>query len=188
MILTGKFVKLRPIEITDAQITLNWRLSERAKLMQPGSKTVEQQENWINNALSKSNEITFIIEYKDIPVGMFAICNINVNYKNCSIERLLIGEKEIVGNIPVAFESELLLCDHIFNEMKMHKINGHIMGDNKDMIKFRKYLGYHTDGVLRDQYIIQGLYRDTIMVSLLEHEYISKCRNRLIGLISLSQV
>jgi len=187
MILKGKFVQLRPIEIADAAITLKWRLSDRAKFMQSGSKTVEEQENWISNTLKKTNEITFIIEYNNVPVGMFAICNINKVYRNCSIERLLIGEKEIVGKAPVAFESELLLCDYIFNEMNMHKVNGDIMEDNKDMIKFRKYLGYSFDGKLRDQYIINGAFKSTYLVSALHNEYNNKCRSRLMGLIRLTQ-
>jgi len=188
MILSGKFAKLRPIEFADAEITLKWRLSERGKFLQPGAKTVEQQAKWISDALLKTNEITFIIEFNEIPVGMFAICNINHNNKNCSIGRLLIGEKAIVGNIPVAFESELLLCDYIFDGMTMHKINGDIMEDNKDMIKFRKYLGYSFDGVLRDQYIFNGLYKDTLLVSLLDIEYLNKCRPKLLSLIKLGQV
>jgi len=188
MILTGKFAKLRPITVSDAQITLKWRLSDRAKFMQSGAKTLKQQENWIKNAVKKTNEITFIIEYCNRPVGMIAICNINNNYKNCSLERLLIGEILIVGNIPVAFESELLLCDYIFNELNMHKINGDVMEDNKNMIEFRKYVGYSFDGVLRDQYIFNGEYKNTNLVSLLEEEYVNKCRPKLLGLIRLSQM
>jgi len=188
MLLEGRFAKLRPLEIADAQITLKWRLSERAKFLQSGAKTVEQQENWIRDALNRSNEITYILEFNGMPVGMCAICNINYNHRNCSLERLLIGEKELVGNIPVAFESELLLCDYIFNQMKMHKIYGDIMEDNKDMIKFRKYLGYSFNGVLRDHYIFNGKFKNTLLVSLSEKEYLDKCRPRLIGLIKLSQI
>lgn len=188
MILKGQFAKLRPINEADAAITLKWRLSDRAKFMQSGAKTVLEQENWISNSLKKENEITFIIEFNDVPVGMFAVCNINKTYRHCSIERLLIGEKKLVGNFPIAFESELLLCDYIFNELNMHKINGDIMEDNKDMIKFRKYLGYSFDGVLRDQYIINGEFKSTLLVSVFESEYLNKCRNRLSGLIRLSQL
>lgn len=187
MILKGQFAKLRPIAVKDAAVTLKWRLSDRARFMQSGAKTVKEQENWIRNSLKKENEITFIIEFNDSPVGMFAICNINKVYKHCSLERLLIGEKEIVGTYPIAFESELLICDYIFNELGMHKINGDIMEDNKDMIKFRKYIGYSFDGVLRDQYIINRAFKSTLLVSVLEIEYLNKCRNRLLGLIKLSQ-
>jgi RimJ/RimL family protein N-acetyltransferase len=188
MILKGKLSKLRPIKISDAEMTLKWRLSDRAKFMQSGAKTIKEQEAWIRNALLKDNELTFVIEFNDISVGMFAICNINKAYRHCSIDRLLIGEKELVGSFPVAFESELLLCDYVFNEMDMHKIYGDIMEDNKEMIKFRKYLGYSFDGVLRDQYIFNEIFKDTLLVSLLKKEYVTKSRNRLLGLIRLSQI
>lgn len=188
MILERERIKLRPIGVSDAEKTLQWRLSERAKLMQSGAKTVKEQEAWINSTLLKTNEITFIIEFDNLPVGMFAICNINKRYKNCSIERLLIGEKEIVGNHPVAFESELLICDYAFNDLDMHKVKGDIMEDNKDMIKFRKYLGYNFDGFLRDEYVIQGQFKSTHLVSILKKEYQMKTRKRLLGLINLSKV
>lgn len=97
--------------------------------------------------------------------------------------------EELSGKyIPIAFESELLLCDYIFNELNMHKINGDVMEDNKDMIKFRKYLGYSFDGVLRDQYIINNEFKSTLLVSVLESEYLNKCRNRLLGLIKISRL
>lgn len=188
MILERGRTKLRPIKISDASKTLKWRLSERAKFMQSGAKTVKEQEAWINSALLKNNEITFIIEFNDIPVGMFAICNINKRYKNCSIERLLIGEKEVVGKHPVAFVSELLICDYVFNNLDMHKVKADIMEDNKNMIKFRKYLGYSFDGVLRDEYIIQGKFKSTYLVSILKNEYEIKIRKKLLGLIKLSSV
>jgi len=188
MILEKGSTKLRPIKESDAEITLKWRLSERAKFMQTGATTIKQQEVWIRNSLLKNNEITFIIEFDNSPVGMFALCNINRNYRNCSIERLLIGEVDLVGTYPVAFESELLLCDYAFNDLNMHKITGDVMEDNKDIIKFRKYLGYSFEGVLRDQYIIHGSFKSTHLVSVLKDEYLNKTRNRILGLIKLSKV
>ena len=47
MILERESTKLRPIKASDAAKTLQWRLSERAKFMQSGAKTVEEQEVWI---------------------------------------------------------------------------------------------------------------------------------------------
>ena len=155
--------------------------------MQSGASTVEEQKEWIKNAMAKIDEITFIIEHRNIPVGMFAVCNINKIYKHCSIERLLLGETEIVGHSPVAYECELLVCDYIFSEMKMHKIYGDIMEDNIDMIKYRKYLGYRFDGMLRDHYIFNGVFKNTHLISLLRSEYYNKCRKKILFLIELNQ-
>ena len=73
MIFNGKISRLRPITVDDAEVTLKWRLSERAKLMQQGANSVEEQKAWIASKLN-GDEVNCIIEYKGVPVGMIN-CN-----------------------------------------------------------------------------------------------------------------
>ncbi len=186
IVFKGKYVNLRTIALEDAEITLKWRLGNRAKLMKSGSKTVDEQRSWIQKALEKSTEVTYIMEFRNQPVGMVGICNIDLNYRNCSLERLLIGEIDLVGKFPIAYETELLLCDYIFDVLKMHKLYGDVLEENKNMINFRKYLGYSFDGLLRDHYVINNNFKSTFCVSILEHEYKNKVRNKLIFLINLA--
>jgi len=182
MIFQGKVCRLRPITVDDAEITLKWRLSERAKLMQRGATTLEEQKSWIESKLN-SNEINCIIEYKNLPVGMIALHDINTRHDNAILGRLLIGEESIVGNAPVTFESELMLCDHAFRTLKLHKIYGDVVEDNRPMLKLRLYLGYKQDGILRDALKFDGVYKNVHTISLLEDEYEAKCRPKLLGLI-----
>ena len=182
MIFNGKISRLRPITVDDAEITLKWRLSERAKLLQRGAKTIEEQRTWIAAKLT-TNELNFIIEYKDKPVGMIALHDISQTHKSVQMGRLLIGEEEWIGKAPVAFDADLLLCDYVFDILKMHKIYGDVMEDNLGMLKTRYYLGYKKDGILRDHYIYDGVYKNTVAVSLLENEYRKICRPKLVSLI-----
>ena len=182
MILEGKLATLRPITEEDAEITFAWRQSDRAKLLQRGAKTIDEQKTWIAAKL-KTDELNFIIEYKAKPVGMIALHDINYIHKSVQMGRLLIGEEKWVGKAPVAFESDLLLCDYAFDVFKMHKIYGDIMEDNHGMIKTRLYLGYKQDGILRDHYIYDGVYKNTVAVSILEDEYRKICRPKLVQLI-----
>lgn len=184
MILKGTVTTLRPIAEGDAEITLKWRQSTRAKLLQRGAKTVAEQRAWIAAKL-KTDELNFIIEYRDKPVGMIALHDINHIHKSVQMGRLLIGEEEWVGKAPVAFEADLMLCDHAFDVLKMHKIYGDVMEDNHGMLKTRFYLGYHQDGILRDHYLYDGVYKNTVAVSLLESEYRTTCRPKLIQLIAM---
>lgn len=183
MIFEGKISRLRPITIDDAEITLKWRLSERAKLLQRGAKTIDEQKAWIAAKLS-TNELNFIIEFKDKPVGMIALHDISHVHHSVQMGRLLIGEEAWIGKAPVAFEADLLLCDYAFDVLKMHKIYGDVMEDNTGMLKTRFYLGYKKDGILRDHYMYDGVYKNTIAVSLLEDEYRKVCRPKLINLIN----
>jgi RimJ/RimL family protein N-acetyltransferase len=184
MRLTGKLVTLRPLVIEDAAITLGWRLSKRARFQQRGAQTEEEQRAWIASK-DRTGELNFIIEFKGEPVGMTALHSISQQNRSAMMGRLLIGEQEKVGSAPVFFETELLLCDHVFYQLKMHKLYGEIMEDNIGMIRSRLYLGYKQDGFLRDHFIFNGSYKNSIVVSLLEDEYRTVCRPKLLGFISL---
>jgi len=184
MILQGCLVQLRPLLADDAEVTLHWRLSERARFLNKGAQTVDEQRLWIV-AHKGADEFNFIIKYKNMPVGMIAIYGINHQHKSALIGRFILGEKAIVDNAPVAFEAELLVCDYIFMELGLHKIYGDIVEDNIGVVRFRSYLGYHQDGFLRDHFWNGEAYQNMIAVSLLETEYWEKCRPRLISLIEL---
>ena len=183
-IFRGQVTTLRPITQEDAEITLSWRLSPRAKQMQVGAQTVAQQRAWISSKLL-TDEINCIIEYKNRPVGMIALLDINRLHKRCEMGRLLIGEVELVGKAPVAFEAELMLSDYAFDSLGMHKLYGDVVEDNHAMLKMRRYLGYKQDGFLRDQLNFHGVYKGVHALSLLEAEYRSICRPKLLQLIEL---
>lgn len=145
---------------------------------------MEQQRGWIAAKL-KTNELNFIIEYREHPVGMIALHDINIVHKSVQIGRLLIGEEGTVGKAPVAFEAELMLCDYAFDVLRMHKIYGDIMSDNYGMLKTRFYLGYTQDGILRDHYLYDGKFKNTVAVSILENEFRTTCRPKLLQLIAM---
>lgn len=184
MKLTGKLVTLRPLVAEDAAITLRWRLSKRARFLQRGAQTEEEQRAWIASH-DRPGELNYIIEFKGQPVGMTALHDISQQNKSAVIGRLLIGEGEKVGSAPVFFEAELLLCDYAFDQLKLHKIYGHIIEDHVGMVRTRLYFGYKQDGFLRDHYFHDGVYKGAVAVSLLEEEYRTVCRPKLVRLLAL---
>lgn len=184
MKLEGKIATLRPLTLDDAAVTLRWRLSKRGRFLQRGAQTEEEQRAWIASR-DRAADLNFIIEFKGEPVGMSALHDISQQNRSAIMGRLLIGEQDKVGSAPVFFETELLLCDYAFDQLKVHKLYGEIMEDNIGMIRTRLYLGYKQDGTLRDHYLFNGSYKDAIAVSLLEEEYRTVCRPKLVELISL---
>jgi RimJ/RimL family protein N-acetyltransferase len=168
----------------DAEITLQWRLGERAKYLQRGAQELDEQSNWIASKLD-SDEYNFIIEHRGQPVGMIALHDWDKRHQTIKMGRLLIGEQEFVGSSPVAFEADLLISDFAFNELDVYKIHGDVMEDNSAMLKTRFYLGYTQEGILRQHYIYDGVRKDTILVSVLRDEYFLKTRKKLVNLIKL---
>jgi len=182
MVLQGSVATLRPLTLDDAEITLKWRLSARARFLQRGAQTTAEQRAWIAAKLA-TNEMNFIIEYKNKPVGMIALHDINQIHKSVQMGRLLVGEEEWVGKAPVVFDADLMLCDYAFDTLKMHKIYGDVLEENQGMLRTRLYLGYKQDGILRDHYLFDGVYKNTVAVSILENEYRMICRPKLLQLI-----
>ncbi len=184
MILTGKYARLRPIVENDAALTLKWRTSDRARYLQPGAETVDQQRNWIAKHMT-ADEHNWIIEYREHPVGMIALHDINNAHRSATIGRFLIGEESVVGPAPVGFEADLLVSDFAFEELHLHRIHGPVMEDNEAVIQTRLYLGYVKEGVAREHYIYHGEFKDAVMFGLLEDEYRQTCKPRLKSLIRL---
>jgi len=184
MILRGQLATLRLLTEGDAEITWAWRQSERAKFLNKGAPSAEAQRAWIA-AHTTDDQLNFMIEYQAAPVGMIALHDINLQHKSAILGRLLIGETDRVGGAPVAFEAELLVGDYAFEQLDLHKLYGYVIEDNVGMVRFRSYLGYHQDGVLRDHFRDGDAFKNMLAVSLLEKEYWADCRPKLVSLIEL---
>ena len=175
IVLFGNIVRLRLLREQDAEITFRWRHSERAKYLNQGATTVEEQRNWIlRNA--ESGDLNFVIEFQRSPVGMLSLVDIDHTNHSCSTGRLLIGEEVVVGNAPVVFDAERVLLDYAFEELRIHSIYGPVMGTNTGVLKLRRYLHYQQAGVYKDHYFVDGKYVDAILFSLLKDDYYKKCR------------
>lgn len=181
-VLSGGDVRLRPISIDDAEITLRWRQGKRGRYLQAGASTVDQQRAWIAGRTG-ATERNWIIEFQYAPVGTIALHDINLRHRSAILGRLLIGEVSRVGNAPVFFQAELLVCDFAFEQLRLHKLYGGILEGHDAMLRTREFLGYHRDGVLREHLFVAGQFRNWIAVSLLESEYRETCRPKLSKLI-----
>ena len=180
--LRGDHVVLRPLTVDDAAMTLRWRMSDRANLLNRGATTVEDQAAWI--AARPAGEYNFVIELvSGEPVGMLSLVGVDTINRRAEPARFLIGEPDAVRGLPVAVEAMKLLYELAFDELKLHRVHGTIAVDNRLMIKWQKFLGMREEGILRQHYFIGGEYRDAICLALLEDEYRTVALPRMNALI-----
>ncbi len=185
-ILKGVYVVLRPLRVEDAGLTLRWRLDERAALLNRGAQTVEDQATWI--ASRPHTEFNFVIELATgLPVGMLSLTDIDQGNRRAEPGRFLIGEPDAVRGFPVAVESMKLLYEFAFDGLKLHRVYGTVVAENRLMLKWQKYLGMKEEGLLRQHYFIDGEYRDAICLAMLEHEFRSVALPRMTALIGASK-
>jgi len=169
-ILSGEFINLRPLVVSDAALTLAWRQSQRASLLNKGAENVEQQAEWI--ASRPASELNFVIELKDgRPVGMLSLTSIDRVNSRAESSRFLIGEEAAVQGVPVAAEAMLLLYELAFDRLGLHRVYGTVAGDNVRMIKWQMFMGMSQEGRLQDHYFINGHFQDAVCLGLLESNF-----------------
>jgi RimJ/RimL family protein N-acetyltransferase len=168
--LVGEFLNLRPLQAEDASLTLRWRSSERASLLNAGAMSLEAQIEWIKSR--PSNEFNFIIELKnDLPIGMLSLIGVNSINRNAETGRFLIGEEDAVKGIPAAVEAMKLIYEFAFNELNLVRLYGTIASGNSLMVKWQKYLGMKEEGRMRSHYFIDGRWQDAVILGLLVDDY-----------------
>jgi diamine N-acetyltransferase len=168
--LQGTYVRLRPLRVDDAEITLRWRLGDRAMLLSRGSETVAEQAAWIANR--PNSELNFVIElHSGEPVGMLSLVAIDRINERAEPARFLIGEPDAVKGLPVAVEAMKLLYGFVFDDLRLRRVYGSIAADNVLMIKWQKFLGMKEEGRLRQHYRTGLGFQDAILLGLIEEDY-----------------
>lgn len=184
-ILHGEHVDLRPLTPDDAAVTLGWRKSARARLLNAGAQTVEEQAAWI--ASRPPSEYNYLIALKDgRPVGMLSLIGVHGANRHAETARFLIGEEEAVKGVPVAVEAMKLLYALAFDTLDLHRIFGTVTQDNALMVKWQKYLGMKEEGRMRDHYFLNGRFQDAIVLGLLADEYRAHALPRINAMIRMS--
>lgn len=184
--LEGEFVRLRPLTVDDAAITFDWRQSQRAQLLNKAAPTVELQAKWISER--PNSEYNFIIELKTgRPVGMLSLVVVDLQNRRAESARFLIGDRDAVKGIPAAVEAMLLLYKFAFDHLKLVRVYGTVVEENRLMLKWQKYLGMREEGRLRRHYAIGGVFQDAVCLSLLEDEYRRDALPRMKALIAAAR-
>lgn len=170
--LVGRYVDLRPLSPDDADITLQWRQGNRARYLNSGASSVEQQANWISGR--PASEYNWIIQLKDgSPIGMLSLVDIDERNSRAETGRFLIGDEEKAKGVPAAVEAMGLVYEFAFNTLNLSRLHGMISADNTLMIKWQKYLGMIEEGRLREHYRAEAGTQDAVVLGILRAEYLS---------------
>jgi RimJ/RimL family protein N-acetyltransferase len=185
MELHGQYVVLRPLRVDDAELTLGWREGDRATLLNRGATSVAEQAAWI--ASRPITELNFVIQLRSgQPVGMLSLVNIDEANRRAEPARFLIGDADSVRGLPVAVEAMKLLYELAFDQMKLQRVYGTVVADNRLMIKWQKFLGMREEGRLRQHYFIAGRFHDAVCLGMMEDEYRAIALPRMNGLIGVA--
>ena len=183
----GSWCYLRPIRVSDAGMTFEWRNLDRASSLGGAPTDVESQVEWISKR--PESELNFIIclVSNDVSVGMISIIDINHHHETVQTSRFLIGEEKLVAGLPIAVEAMYLCYEKIFLEWNIRKVWGFVASTNWRMIKWQTFLGMKKEGVQEQQLIVGGEIVDAVLLGLTREHYLGYVQNRMHTMIRLME-
>jgi len=184
--LQGQFVNLRPLNVADAALTLDWRRAARARFLNAGAASVEQQAAWI--AARPASEYNYIIELKNgHAIGMLSLTGIDRANRHGEPGRFLIGDEAAAQGVPAAVEAMKLLYELAFDQLELVRVCGIVAANNTLMVKWQKFMGMQEEGRLRNHLCQDGAFHDAVFLGLLVEDYRKVTLPRMKLLIAAAQ-
>lgn len=172
--LTGKQVYLRPITTNkeDTELIIQWRNSDvvRPYFIYQEPFTVEGHEKWLENMIIPERGHQFIVCRKDDDKPIGSIFFRDIDRKNRKAEYgMFLGEETEKGK-GIGCEIATLMSDFGFTSLNFHKITARILADNKASLYSNFKAGFVQEGCLKEDVLIDGKFRDVILVAKYKEE------------------
>ena len=185
MVIEGEKVFLRNIEAKDTDNILKWRNSDavRQKFLDQNYFTRESHMKWLREKVETGKTAQFIIYVKqeNFPVGSVFLRDIDYNNRKAEYG-IFIGEESARGR-GVGTDAAKLIIKYGFEALKLHKIFLRVLADNVNAVKSYKKAGFIQEAYLKDEVMLNGEYRDIILMAVLnvadysEQVFCRKCKN-----------
>lgn len=167
--LRGEKVYLRSMTVEDTDRIVGWRNNPRVRrnFIYQKPFTREGHLVWIRDKVDTGEVIQFIICEKetDRPVGSVYFRDISEEHHKAEYG-IFIGEDDAVGK-GIGSETCRLACSYGFEVEKWHKIILRAFSDNKAAIRSYEKAGFVQEAYLKDEVCIDGVYRDVVLMGLL---------------------
>jgi len=176
--LKGKYATLEPLSIDHVS-----ELGEAAKdgelwrLWYTGVPSPETAESYVKDALDmfdKHTAMPFIIRENKSGkiIGSTRFCNIEEDKKRAEIGYTWYAKS--YQRSPINTECKLMLLTHAFEQLDAIAVEFRTHWHNQQSRRAIERLGAKQDGVLRNhQRMADGSYRDTVVFSIINHEWSS---------------
>jgi RimJ/RimL family protein N-acetyltransferase len=173
-LITGQKVVLRPYRMEDADAIAHGTSDPELRRLigTHATFTRDQLERYIQRSMEDSIERAgFIIADPETldPLGEVVILDIDPDNRTAGI-RIAMFHVDYL-NKGYGTEAMLLMVDHGFRNLKLHRIMLEVFDFNPRAIRVYEKVGFRQEGVLRDSLFYNGAYHNTIVMGILESDW-----------------
>ncbi|HEU4326718.1 MAG TPA: GNAT family protein [Roseiflexaceae bacterium] len=170
--LHGERVTLRPIRPDDIDAYLALVQDEEGLRLTgtPSRFTREQTEGWLRTIAEREDRVDLAIvpQGSEELVGEVVLNEIDDDNRSANIR---IGIRQPHTGRGYGSEAMRLMLGHAFEQLGLHRVSLEVFSFNPRALHVYEKLGFRREGVLRDTLLLDGVYHDAIVMSMLEDEY-----------------
>ncbi|OPX61866.1 MAG: hypothetical protein A4E29_00684 [Methanomassiliicoccales archaeon PtaB.Bin134] len=171
--LRGELVGLVPLQSTDELALNRWLNDPRVRRAsgRPSWKAcynLEQVQDIIRDRLAQPSRYDLIVTETSggQPLGMVEITHLHPMRDSAQIT-MVWGEKE---DLEKEVEALALAVTYAFNSQGLHRLWARVPSAQQGMVDAFQQVGFRVEGVLREDHFSGGIWRDSLLLSLLSAE------------------
>ncbi|MBM7866720.1 GNAT family N-acetyltransferase [Heliobacterium gestii] len=195
-IITGRFVRLRPVEERDLERIRQWRNSPEVyyPMYNWDPITPEMQMNWYRHRVCDRERHRFFVIERILPaeratvdgmeaeeppvtgsgtglrpVGLISLTHMEPRHRRADLGFYIAEERDRLPG--VALEAEYLLLRHGFGDLGLHKIWAEVLEGNEAVARMHRNYGFLVEGTLREHVWHDDRFKDVICLGLLPADF-----------------
>ncbi len=166
-------IKLRALERVDLQFV--HQLDNNASVMrywfeEPYATFTELQSLYDQHVHDQS-ERRFTVEFEGEKAGLVELVEIDYIHRRAEFQIIIAPQYQGQGLASHATEMALEYGFRVLNLYKLYLI---VDRDNEKAVHIYKKLGFEAEGVLKDEFFVNGEYRSVIRMRLFQHDYLAR--------------
>ncbi|GJE77693.1 MULTISPECIES: spermidine N1-acetyltransferase [Methylorubrum] len=167
-------IKLRPLEREDLLFVhqLNNNDSIMRYWFEEAYESFAELAQLYERNIHNQTERRFIIATeRGEPAGMVELVEINHLHRRCEFQIAIHPDHQGKG---YAKRATRIAIDYAFKVLNIHKLYLHVDKDNKRAAGIYESCGFRPEGILRDEFFVNGRYRDAVRMCLFQPHYLAE--------------
>jgi len=160
---------LRPLERKDLPFihTLDNERHTMAFWFEEPYESLDELHNLYDKHIHDDNERRFVIDVDNKFAGIVELMNINFIHRTAEIQIIVRSDFRGQG---LSKRAMLKGLDYAFNILNMQKVYLYVDVKNHIAVNIYKDIGFKQEGTLRQQFFVEGVYRDSIFMGIFKNE------------------
>lgn len=166
-------LKLRPLEREDLRFV--HQLDNNASVMrywfeEPYEAFVELSDLY-DKHIHDQSERRFVVEYEGSNAGLVELVEINHIHRRAEFQIIIAPDYQGKG---LASKATQLAMEYGFSVLNLYKLYLIVDSENEKAIHIYSKLGFEIEGKLKQEFFINGSYRDTLRMCIFQPQYLEK--------------